>query len=238
MFEDIAPGIQLVGRFGRVKAGIWFLRHGTECAIVEMPDIVDEDDIQTPWDTLHEYILRKNMYLKFITATHEHVDHFYSVSDFHGTFPEVPILVHRDFFLDPNDVEVQTTYKPADLEEGTLSLEDPSVEVEDIPLYCFDGEVFETHLSGEPLYLVHAPKHSLSDTLVVFRGCMITADWWLGSGDPNYNQVPVGQIHNSINTILRLCKGKNYVIHAIFSTHANEFRRNVNLEELMEQTRP
>jgi len=238
MFEDVAPGIQLVGRFGRVKAGIWFLRHRAECAIIEMPDIADADDIQTPWDTLHDYIFEQDLYLKFITATHEHADHFYSFSDFHGTFPEAPILVHRDFFLDPNDVEVQNTYDPADLEEGSLALEEPSVEVEDIPLFCFDGELFETNLGGEPLYLVHAPKHCLSDTLVVFRGCMITADWWLGAGDPNYNHVPVGQIHHSINTILRLCKEKNYIIHSVFSTHANEFRHNINIEELLEQTRP
>ncbi len=238
MFEDIAPGIQLLGRFGKVKAGIWFLRHEKECIIVEMPDITATDEIQTPWDTFHEYILENDLYLKFLTATHEQPDHFYSFSDFHGAFPDVPILVHRDFFLDPEDVEVQRTYNPADLEEGTLAIKPPSLELEGINVYCFDGETFETNLAGEPLYLVHAPKYSLSDTLVVFRGCLITADWWLGPGDPNYNHLPVGQVNNSINALLRLCQEKNYVIHSVFSAHANEFRRNVDFRALMEQSRP
>jgi hypothetical protein len=238
MFEDIAPGIQLLGRFGKVKAGIWFLRNGSECVILEMPDIEEVDDNQTPWDSLHEYILDNDLYLKFMTATHEQADHFYSFTDFHGAFPEVPILVHRNFFLDPKDAEVECTYGPADLEEGTLALQSPSVELEDIPLFCFEGEVFETNLAGEPLFLVHAPKYSESDTLVVFRGCLITADWWLGPGDPNYNHLPIGQINNSINALLRLTQEKNYVIHSVFSAHANEFRRNIDFRALMEQSRP
>ncbi|HMF30860.1 MAG TPA: hypothetical protein VKK79_05580 [Candidatus Lokiarchaeia archaeon] len=238
MFEDISPGIQLLGRFGRYQTGIWFLRHQDECAIVEMPDITAADSIQTPWEELAEYILDHNLYLKFLTATQDLVDHFYSFSDFHGCFLDVPILVHRDFFLDPEDVEVQRTYMPGDLEEGMLALEDSSVELEGISIYCFEGDVFGTNLAGEPLYLVHAPKHSWSDTLVIFRGCVITADWWLGPGDPNYNQIPKDRVNQSIDNILRVCQERNYAVNSVFSAHANEFRRNVNFRELMDQTRP
>ena len=37
-----------------------------------------------------------------------------------------------------------------------------------------------TEPRGEPLYLIHAPKHSPEDLLVIFRGAVCTGDWALG----------------------------------------------------------
>ncbi len=113
-----------------------------------------------------------------------------------------------------------------------------SISKRGIPIYCFDTKIFETDLAGEPLYLIQAPKHSWSDTMIVFRGSMITGDWWLGKGDPNPNKIPLDVVKGSIDTLEAFCQEKKYYIHTLFSVHVNEIRRNIDFVKLMEETRP
>ncbi|MHA1733496.1 MAG: hypothetical protein ACTSU5_16225 [Promethearchaeota archaeon] len=237
-FEEVSPGLKLVGRFGWSQTGTWLLEHGDECAVLEMPDVDEGDPLQEPWNAIGEYVEERDLYLKFVTATHDHEDHFNTFFEYHDRFPEAPVLVNASFFDSFADVEVGPVYGPRDLETGVLVTMEPSAEVEGVPVYCFEGPVFETHLDGEPLYLVSAPKHSLSDTLVVFRGCLVTASWWLGPGDPNYHNVPAQLVNESIDRLLAFCRDRNYEIHSVFSVHANEFRRGVDFAALMEQSRP
>ncbi|HMF32693.1 MAG TPA: hypothetical protein VKK79_14815 [Candidatus Lokiarchaeia archaeon] len=231
-FDTISPGITLVGKFGKWQTGIWILSHNEECAIIEMPDVLDSDLITNPWDQIRTHINDEKLRLKFITATHDSPDHFSTYRQFHKRFPYAPIVVTRHF---SQRGDIKNFIIPQDLQDG---LPEPSITSKDVPIYCFDGELFEAALGGEPVYLLHAPKYSKADTLVIFRGCLITADWWLGPGDPNPNNTPNSVVNESIDRLEDFCQEKNYKIHSIFSAHANEFRRDVNFNELMESTRP
>lgn len=235
--HHIAPGITLYGKYGEIKTGMWLLRHGSECMILEMPEVTEEDAAE-PWEQIGTLVEEEDLYLKFITATHAHEEHFNTFPDFYERFPYTPILVHKTFLSDFGDLEVEEIYSATDLEEGELPMKTPSVEIEGVPIFCFDEPVFETHLDGEPLYLIHAPKHSWSDVLVVFRGTIITPGWWIGAGDPNYHGIPAQTVHESITRLQRFVVEKNYTIHSLFSVHANEFLWDINFWDLMEKTRP
>ncbi len=232
-FDFIAPGIQLVGRFGRLKTGIWLLKYKSECMLLEMPDQSDKDPFRNPWDRIAKYIEQENLHLKFMTATHSHTDHFDTYPNFHNRFPKVPIVVNRLFFHKYNLISF---IKPEDLDIiGNINA---SIEIEGVPIYCFNEKCFETNLEGEQLFLIRAPKHSWSDTMVIFRGCIISGDWWIGPGDPNRNMIPLKTINESIDFLEAFIHKKNYHIHSLFSVHANEFRYGIDFIELMEQTRP
>ena len=97
-FDFIAPGIQLIGRFGRLKTGIWLLRHKSECMLLEMPDLIKVDPFPNPWNRIADFMDQENLHLKFISATHSHYDHFNSYPYFHEKFPKVPIIVNKFFF--------------------------------------------------------------------------------------------------------------------------------------------
>jgi hypothetical protein len=201
--------------------------------ILEMPDRHKDDPFKS-WEKLAHYIEDEGLHLRFITATHDHGDHFDTYPQFHQQFRKVPIVVN-DIFLTRRGVKPSHTIKPKDLQ--SIDTVKPSMTSKGVPLYCYH-ETFETDLAGEPVYLVHAPKHSLTDQMTIFRGCMITGDWWLGPGDPNKNRVPIPTIHQSIDRIKSFLKQHHYTVHSLFSVHANEFRRDVDLDQLLEETRP
>lgn len=236
VFDYIAPGIQLLGRFGRLETGIWLFRYNSECMILEMPDTSKNDPFKNPWERIANYIQSENLQLKFLTATHVHTDHFDTFPKFHEQFPNVPIIVNRFFFIN-SPISDFITAKDLNNLKVLIDIK-PSIIFKKTPIYCFKDKKFETHLDGELLYLIHAPKHSRSDTMIIFRGSMISGDWWLGPGDPNANQIPIRTINESISYLIDFTRKKEYRIHSIFSVHANEFRRNINFEALMEETRP
>jgi len=200
--------------------------------ILEMPDSSDNDPFQS-WEKIGEYIKSEKLRLKFMTATHNHSDHFSTHPQFHKRFPDIPIVVNPYFFRKRSLIEFISA---EDLESGYN--QEPSTIHKGVPICCFKGELFETHLGGEPLYLIQAPKHSWSDTLIVFRGTMITGDWWLGPGDPNPSQIPVEVINRSIDRVENFCRERRYQINTMMSVHANEFRSNFKFFKLMEETRP
>jgi len=232
VFENVNPGIQLVEQFGQLNTGIWLLSHHNEGVILEMPDYSEEERFD-PWQKLDEYIMEHNIYIKFSTATHNHTDHFSTFPQFHEEFSEIPIVVNSNFF---RNFAISKFISAEDL-ESDVEVE-PSIFVKNVPVYCFKEQVFQTHLSGEPLYLIKAPKHSWSDTIVIFRGTMITSDWWIGKGDPNKNNIPESVINDSISLLQEFTRQMNYKIHSLISVHANEFRRNIDFINLMEETRP
>jgi len=200
--------------------------------ILEMPDLSDDDPFIS-WERIDKYINQEHLKLKLMTATHVHGDHFNTYPQFNKKFPNIPIIVNPLFF---REVTISNFITPRDIWHSH-SLK-PSYFLKDIPIYCFEGKSFETDLSGEPLYLLRAPKHSWSDTLILFRGTVITGDWWLGPGDPNPNRIPIGTINRSIDFLESFIKEKQYHIHTLISVHANEYRRGIDFIEIMEQTRP
>ncbi len=232
LFEEISPGIELFGKFGALETGIWLLHHNSEAVLLEMP-LIEKNEKQFPFQQFKDFLTRNNINLMFITATHNHQDHFGALDLFHSKFPDTPILVSQSFFIKKNITQF------ASLEDlKKIKNIEPSIIVDDVPIFCFKEHIFELKIGGgEPMYLVSTPKHSLSDVMIIFRGCMISGDWWLGKGDPNTNRVPRSTIQNSISRLEQLSRNKNYLIHSIFSVHANEFRRNVDFFKLLEETR-
>lgn len=232
-FLEIANGIHLVGTFGpfKDKVRMFLLRNGLECAVVELPPIDNKKD-PNPWELVSEYIKKHNLTLRFITASHGHWDHFYIYPEFHQCFPTVPIIISAGFlekqivqFITARDLKPNFRVKP-------------SIYKKNVPLYCFNERIFETHLAGEPLYLIKTPKHSWGDISIIFKGAMITGDWWLGPGDPNPNRIPLKEVNASLDALITFASDKNYQIHTLIAAHDNDFRSNVNFLELLETTRP
>jgi glyoxylase-like metal-dependent hydrolase (beta-lactamase superfamily II) len=231
MISAIAPGVWLFHDPSKSRVGVWMLVHGNEGLLVETPALVyTYDEI---FQDIHRFCDDHQVTLRFITATHNHGDHFGGLFEFHEQFPTIPIVVNPAFFQKKSPHSLISSDK---LFQNDLG--EPSVIHHDVPLYCFDGEIFQVILGGELLFLIHAPKHSLSDTMIIFRGCMISGDWWWGKGDPNWNDIPHDLINQSINRLIMFSRDYSYYIHSIFSVHANEFRWNVDFVQLLESTRP
>ena len=88
------------------------------------------------------------------------------------------------------------------------------------------------------MYLIKTPKHSWGDISIIYRGTMITGDWWLGPGDPNPNRIPLNEVNKSIDALIKFVIKRNYNIHTLLAAHDNDYRSDVNFIELMKETRP
>ncbi|NMC06082.1 MAG: MBL fold metallo-hydrolase [Candidatus Lokiarchaeota archaeon] len=210
--RDVAPGI-IVAMAEDQLCGTWILHNGKSCAIVETPP--KEIDGETiPAELVARCIEERGLKPVLLTITHGHWDHCDGISTYWDVltdFPDMKLVCHESTF------DVMPKLKNF--------------------FESFSEEIYETSIDGEPLYLIHAPKHSISDVMVVFRGTMITGDWWLGWGDPNWNKVPPAVSITSIDRILEFMKSHKYVITRLFSSHANDFRYGVNAEATMLETR-
>ncbi len=105
----------------------------------------------------------------------------------------------------------------------------------------FDDSI-QLDLSGEPLLLVHAPKHSSTDTVVIFRGVACIGDWELGTLRSVHDwtwlwSVPKDKKLESIDRMERFPQEHNYHIHSTFSVHANDKREGIDFPALMASTR-
>lgn len=245
-FETMAPGVILVGRFGWLETGVWLFRNDEECMILEMPDFdMDDNKNPNPWSLIQEYIQKEKLKIKFMTCTHAHLDHIDSFKQFNNAFPEIPIVWHEKFFKWGSYLGFKPFKKAyhENFMQGAFDFKNnpPSIICQKVPIYLWQGDCFKTNIGSEPLYILHVPKHSNSDTMIIFRGTMITGDWWWGPGDPNKNRVNLDVINQSIDKLINFVKNHNYIIKNLFSVHANEFHRDLTLDEyisLLESTRP
>lgn len=241
-----ARGVYLAGRFGELQSGSWILAHGNEAVILEMPHY--KDNGKNPLKIIKNFIRKYSLNIKFITATHNHGDHIYSINKFHREFPEIPIVFHRSFISERYQLPLSTEYiTPMKLLENKIS---PSLRMTyltqdqsykdppPIPIYLFKSHIFSFPIAGEYMHMIHAPKHSYTDTMIIFRGTMISGDWWIGRGDPNWSNIPHRIINSSIDRILNFSRKNSYRIERIFSAHADNLLYDINLENLMQETRP
>jgi len=83
-------------------------------------------------------------------------------------------------------------------------------------------------LGGEPLWLLKAPKHSLSDTVTAFRGVAMTGDLELGTPDSVNDEVVPATKAASMQYLRNFEDRTGYHIHTIVSAHLNDFRQGVN----------
>ena len=81
---------------------------------------------------------------------------------------------------------------------------------------------------GEPLWLLKAHKHSLSDTVTAFRGVAMTGDLELGTPDSVNDEVVPATKAASMQYLRNFEDRTGYHIHTIVSAHLNDFRQGVN----------
>jgi glyoxylase-like metal-dependent hydrolase (beta-lactamase superfamily II) len=88
--------------------------------------------------------------------------------------------------------------------------------------------ITQLDLAGEPLWLVHAPKHSLTDTVTVFRGVAMTGDFELGIIGSVNREVGKKMKRESLAFLAAFERNHGYHIHTLMSAHLNDFRQNFN----------
>jgi hydroxyacylglutathione hydrolase len=201
----IADGWCLVGRYGPLQTGCWVLTHGGEAVIVETPPSMGDEDPARDAAALLRDIGAHPLHLLF---THNHWDHTLGFSGFREALPRVPTLVHASF--------------PQERWQGP-----------------FDQVFPEPHrtlwLGGEPLHLLHAPKHSWHDVLVFFRGVALVGDWSLGPyPDCNLDVPPRAKLDTLARTKRFLAEAR-YHVHTTVSAHGDEIRRGVDFVGLLDE---
>jgi hypothetical protein len=81
-----------------------------------------------------------------------------------------------------------------------------------------------SHIGGEPLYLIKAPKHSWNDVVAVFRGVAMTGDIELGMLASVNNEVPWPTKMRSMDWLRRFPDRAGYHVHSVVSAHLNDVR--------------
>lgn len=212
--EQWSDGVYLLGRYGEWKTGCWLLTSGTSGAIVEIPPY---NVGQWPPSVAARLAAEQlGVTIEYLLCSHTHGGHLspQTLRDFSDAFPNAVLHVHDSFepYLAGG---ISTRY--------------------------FQG-VVKLGLGGEALFLVHAPKHSLTDTIIVFRGVAFTGDWELNtirsmSDGREGENVPLDIKLQSINRLRKFPDDQGYVIHRIFSTHANDRREKVDFAAVIEDTK-
>jgi len=90
------------------------------------------------------------------------------------------------------------------------------------------------NLGGEPLWLIKAPKHSPSDTVIVFRGGAMMGDIELNTLDSVNDEILRTTKATSMEYLRSFEERTGYHIHTIVSAHLNDFRQGVNWQSLFE----
>ena len=90
------------------------------------------------------------------------------------------------------------------------------------------------NLGGEALWLIKAPKHSPSDTMIVFRGVAMTGDIELGTLVTVNKEVSTETKAASMAYLRGFEERTGYHVHTIVSAHLNDFRQGVNWHGLFE----
>jgi len=202
-------GVYLLGQVTWIKTGVWLLAHGGEAAVVELPPT--EADSPDPVELAAAGAAELGVAVKHVLCTHTHLDHF-SATTFRRMrerFPRAEPVLQRGFRTATGDAP------------GIQYFEDQTT--------LFVG--------GEPLHLLHAPKHSLTDTFVIFRGSACTGDWELNTVRTVNERVPVETRLRSCDRVIEFVRRTPYRVHSVYSVHANDRRAGVDFEALIADTR-
>jgi hydroxyacylglutathione hydrolase len=208
-------GIYLIGQFNWFQTGCWLLAHHDQAALLEMPPASLKGP--GPATVAQEAVSRlSGVAVKYLLCTHSHYDHFSrrTYRTLRAAFPEAEPCLHSGF-------------------RKRLGKDTRARYFEDM---------LRLELAGEPLFLVHAPKHSQTDTMVIFRGAACTGDWELGTirsvhDWTHFWAVPKERKLEAIARMERFPAEHNYCIHRVFSVHANDKREGIDFPQLMASTR-
>jgi hypothetical protein len=206
-------GVYLVGQYNYLQTGVWLLAHNGEAAVLELPPTgllgfgCGANPAADAAGAAHEL----GASVKYLLCTHAHHDHFSSTTFRHmrERFPRAQPVLQSGF------------RKVADDDPDTLYFND----------HC------ALSIGGEPLHLLHAPKHSHTDTMVIFRGAVCTGDWELGTVRTVNERVPVQTRLGSCTGVIDFLRQANYHVHRVYSVHANDRRENTDFPALIAATR-
>lgn len=207
-------GIDLIGRYGPLDTGVWLLSHDGEAALLELPPVPWAED--SPARDALAAAAARGVRVKYLLCTHAHFDHYSrrTHSQMRHAFPDAVTILQAGFR------EHAENGTPSD----ALRLRDE----------------LTLDLGGEPLHLLHAPKHSPTDTFVIFRGSACTGDWELNtlrSVHDEHAPVPRAKKLESIARAIDYVRRRDYRVHRTYSVHANDRRENVDFEALLADTR-
>ncbi|MDQ7823980.1 MAG: MBL fold metallo-hydrolase [Candidatus Eremiobacteraeota bacterium] len=235
--EEKAEGIFLAGRFSTWKVGAWLLQAGGECAVFEMPP--PTTGAEHPAMVVKKALEKRRWKCRYLFFSHPHWDHTASIHEYRQAFPEALFVVHYSAPLFFKMSEYYWT-------RGHLAPKrSPWAEVKEKSgkewfLSSFNeiffSDILELTLGGEPLFLIYGPKHSLGDVHCVFRGVWCSGDWWLFEGDPCQDRAASSKAEESITRLKSFSLERSYLIHTIFSAHADNLLYGVNLDHVLERT--
>lgn len=226
--KQVAPGYTILKRYGRFKNACWVLQNGGEAAVVEMPMYSAKE--KPPFERLASYLRRRKLRLKYALVTHGHVDHCKSLPDFRLTFPQTRFVTHRSMVEDRHFLSIMARHPKMPMtawNRGDFRLFDE----------VYEQPVWSGTLGGEPLHLVYAPKHSYTDQLVVFRGGMITGDWYLGDLRDCNAIVRPEHKKQAIDNALHSVRALRHRVHMMFSGHGDCLYYDVDFETMMQRSK-
>jgi hypothetical protein len=206
-------GVYLVGRYNYLQTGVWLLAHNGAAAVLELPptSLVGIGFGADPAADATNAATELGVAVKYLLCTHAHHDHFSA-----KTFRRM-----REHFPRAEPV----------LQNGFRGVSD------DVPGVRYFDDRATLFVGGEPLHLLHAPKHSQTDTMVIFRGAVCTGDWELGTVRTVNERVPVETRWQSCDRVVGFVRESNYHVHRVYSVHANDRREGVDFPALIASTR-
>lgn len=206
-------GVYLVGRYNFLQTGVWLLAHNGEAALLELPptDLRGGRGGPDPAADAARAASGLGVRVKYLLCTHAHHDHFSSTTfgAMRARFPGAEPVLQSHF-------------------RHLLG---------DAPGVRYFDSGWGLSVGGEPLHLVHAPKHSQADTMVIFRGSACTGDWELNTVRTVNERVPVEVRRASCDRVIGFVRETGYHVHRVYSVHANDRREGVDFAALMADTK-
>ena len=226
--KQIAPGYTILKRYGPYKNACWVLENKGEAAVVEMPMYSSHE--KPPHERLASYLRRRKLRLKYGIVTHGHVDHCKSLPQFRLQFPDTTFVTHRSMLEDRHFLKIMARNRHLPIQawnEGSFRLFDE----------IYEGQLWTGFLGGEPIHLIYAPKHSYTDQLLLFRGAMITGDWYLGDlRDCNALVRPEHKVQ-AIDQAVDIVRGLRHHVHMLFSGHGDCLYYRVDFDRMMQRSK-
>jgi hydroxyacylglutathione hydrolase len=225
--KEVAPGITILKRYGPYKNACWLLQAGSEAAVVEMPMFSSSE--RPPYQRVESTVRRRHVHLKYALLSHGHIDHCLTLPSFRRWFPHTKFVAHRSMVEDRHFVHLMSRSPDMpwqDWMEGRYRLFDE----------LFGGVLWTGSLGGEPIHMIYAPKHSYTDHLILFRGAMITGDWFLG--DLRDCNAIVSPQHKriAIERAAEVVRELGYHVHMMFSAHGDCLFYDVDFYAMMRKS--
>jgi len=228
MYEATA-GITILKRYGPFKNACWVLHHNSEAAVVEMPPYHRGRE-KPPYDKLEVFLKKRKLYLKYGFLSHPHWDHCNTLPRFRAKFPQTYFVTHSSFMEDSYFKFVLQNVRSIWGRKRFMG----SKRFFDV---VFSGDIWTGNIGGEPVYLIHAPKHSPGDLLIIFRGAVITGDWYLGDLKDCNNLVSAEQKIRSIDRVIQIVRNLNYNVHMCFSGHGDHLFYNADFFSILQESK-